>query len=78
VVVASIMRYVLLGLQYVHKNGGIHRDIKVTNSICFSYSVAANPACVQCLSCHLAMINDSLYMTAVSSPHIAVLSRLAL
>ena len=29
VVVATIMREVLRALDYVHKQGGIHRDIKV-------------------------------------------------
>jgi serine/threonine protein kinase len=30
-VIATIMRYVLMGLEYVHKNGGIHRDVKVSS-----------------------------------------------
>lgn len=31
VVIATIMRPVLLGLEYVHKNNGIHRDVKASS-----------------------------------------------
>jgi serine/threonine protein kinase len=29
--IATIMREVLKGLEYVHKQGGIHRDVKVSS-----------------------------------------------
>lgn len=34
VLIATIMRSTLQALDYVHRNGGIHRDIKVGRLVC--------------------------------------------
>lgn len=44
VVIATIMLPVLEAIEYVHKNNGIHRDVKVRVWLCGSEGVARRPA----------------------------------
>lgn len=54
VMVATIMKEVLRALEYVHKQGGIHRDIKVLNLLVAHLSEGGQLLTVMEHSCRLA------------------------